>query len=179
MLGVLLSVLLIGFGIPIGLSLGIALDQFKINDAIANLWGGVLGAGLGAAGGVLGGLVLYQRQRRDAVLPHAITLASRIDYLDRNLALVEAYPTHRSFQMLLKGINAAYLAQANPDDGAHISDKSHAWLNFLQDVLADIDAELNEVELTSNERLLRIIGTAREVIAQIKPELGTIIDSNR
>lgn len=56
---------LIGFGVVIGLSLGIVFHQFEINDAIANLWGGVLGAGLGAAGGIVGALTIYEKQRRD------------------------------------------------------------------------------------------------------------------
>jgi len=65
LVGMLLFGLLIVFGVAIGLSLGIALDQFRINDAIANLWGGILGAGLGAAGGIIGALTIYEKQRRD------------------------------------------------------------------------------------------------------------------
>jgi hypothetical protein len=65
LVGMLLFGSLIVFGVAIGLSLGIALDQFRINDAIANLWGGILGAGLGAAGGIIGALTIYEKQRRD------------------------------------------------------------------------------------------------------------------
>jgi hypothetical protein len=69
--GLLLLAVLVLFGAIVGISLALLFSWVEMKDSLANFLGGIVGAALGSALAVMGSLFLYERKKREDLVPDA------------------------------------------------------------------------------------------------------------